>query len=57
MPPLLFYYLPLIVLVGLSEIMLTAYEREEKNPAQDIPDPADLMTNASIIRFPKAMRG
>jgi hypothetical protein len=52
MPPLLFYYLPLIVLAGLSEIMLTAYEREEGNPAQDTPDPADLMTNASIIRFP-----
>ena len=52
MPPLLFYYLPLIVLAGLSEIMLTAYEREVGNPAQDIPDPADLMTNASIIRFP-----
>jgi hypothetical protein len=57
MPPLLFYYLPLIVLAGLTEIMLTAYELEEGNAAQDIPDPADLMTNASIIRFPTATRG
>jgi hypothetical protein len=52
MPPPLFYYLPLIVLAGLTEIMLMAYELEEGNAAQGIPDPADLMTNASIIRFP-----
>jgi hypothetical protein len=52
MPPLLFYYLPLIVLTGLTEIMLTAYELEGGNAAQGIPDPADLMTSASIIRFP-----
>ena len=54
MPPLLFYYLPLIVLAGLSEIMLTAYELETGNTARHTPDPADLMMNASIIRFPTA---
>lgn len=57
MPPLLFYYLPLIVLAGLTEIMLTTYEPEGENAAQDMPDPAaHLLTNASIIRFPTATR-
>jgi hypothetical protein len=48
--PLLFCYLPLIVLAGLAEIMLTAHELDEANVAQ--PDPADLVTNPSVIRFP-----
>jgi hypothetical protein len=55
--PLLFCYLPLIVLAGLAEIMLTAHELDKANAAQPIPDPADLMTNPSVIRFPTAARG
>ena len=56
MPPLLFYYLPLIVLAGLTEVMLTTDELEEGDAAQHTPDSTDLM-NASIIRFPTATRG
>jgi hypothetical protein len=56
MPALLFCYLPLIVLAGLTEIMLTTHKLEEGNAAQQVPDPTDLMMNASIIRFPKVTR-
>jgi hypothetical protein len=51
-----FFYLPLIVLAGLAEIMLTA-ALDEANVAQPMPDPADLTTNPSVIRFPTAARG
>jgi hypothetical protein len=54
--PLLFCYLPLIVLAGLAETMLTA-ALDEANVAQPVPDPADLTTNPSVIRFPAATRG
>jgi hypothetical protein len=55
--PLLFCYLPLIVLAGLAEIMLTAHELDETNVAQPVPDPADLMTNPNVIRFPTSANG
>src|SRR5262249_17293707 len=56
MPPLLFYFLPMIVLAGLTEVMLTTYELEGGDADQHTPDSANLM-NASIIRFPTATRG
>ena len=55
--PLLFCYLPLIILAGLAETMLTAHELDEANVAQPVPDPADLLTNRGVIRFPTAARG
>lgn len=43
MPPLLFCFMPLIVLATLTEIALTAYGIKEGKAAQHVSDPADLM--------------
>jgi hypothetical protein len=49
--PMLFY-LPLILWTGLIEIVLTAHELDDGNAAQPMSDPADLMIQEGVIRFP-----
>lgn len=47
--PMLLFYMPLIVMTGLLEVMLKADELEAD---QRMPDPADQMINATVIHFP-----
>jgi len=51
--PLLFYYLPAIVWMGMIAVVLDATREDfdERNDAQRISDPVDLTLDGSLIRF------
>ncbi|HKS84619.1 MAG TPA: hypothetical protein VJR71_03990 [Pseudolabrys sp.] len=52
--PMLLFYLPLIIVTGMFEAMLTADDLEAVKRA---PDPDDQMLNPRVVPFPTAARG